>query len=214
MKRWAFLTVVLYIIAVAVVSTPLFFLLGDSDFEEFLQVYFLFFLPVLVLVQGALLLIPVAVSQKRPVGKRTVLTSVIAAAAFMAILLSATLFMIFLMIFGEDSKAFDLVFLVDLGLLGALWVGWGFFFYRRSDPNNPASLTDTLTGWLLRASILEVLVAIPSHIISRERNECCAPPFTLLGLVTGLSVAIMAFGPGLFFLFAKKIQEKKKASSA
>ena len=27
----------------------------------------------------------------------------------------------------------DLVFLVDLGLLGALWVAWGFLFYRRSD---------------------------------------------------------------------------------
>jgi len=58
---------------------------------------------------------------------------------------------------------------------------------------------------------LGILLFIPSHILSRHRNECCAPGFTLFGMVTGISVAVMAFGPGLFFPFARKVKEKTVA---
>jgi hypothetical protein len=37
------------------------------------------------------------------------------------------------------------------------------------------------------------------------------PGITLAGLLTGISVALMAFGPGLFFLFAQKVKEKTAA---
>ena len=39
---------------------------------------------------------------------------------------------------------------------------------------------------------------------SRTRGDCRAPLFTLLGIATGLSVALLAFGPGLFFLVREK----------
>jgi hypothetical protein len=87
----------------------------------------------------------------------------------------------------------------------------GAFFLKNLSSENPSSLTSNVTEWLLKGSVLEILIAIPAHILSRQRGECCAPGFTLFGLVTGISVAVMAFGPGLFFLFARKVREKRAA---
>ena len=79
-------------------------------------------------------------------------------------------------------------------------------------PTGFRRFTATITNWLLKGSILEMVVAVPSHIIARQRGDCCAPGMTLIGLATGLSVALMAFGPGVFLLFAKRIKDKKRAT--
>ncbi|MDD5454234.1 MAG: hypothetical protein PHW62_01885, partial [Candidatus Ratteibacteria bacterium] len=86
---------------------------------------------------------------------------------------------------------------------------WGFIFYRSYSASDSNKFTTVVARWLLKGSILELLVAIPSHIISRHREECCAPPITFLGIITGLAVALLSFGPGVFFLFAKRIKDKK-----
>jgi len=67
---------------------------------------------------------------------------------------------------------------------------------------------------LLRGSILELLVAVPSHIIVRQRNECCAPIVTFWGIVTGISVMLLSFGPGVLFLFAARVRRKKNQRSS
>jgi hypothetical protein len=36
-------------------------------------------------------------------------------------------------------------------------------------------------------SILELLVAVPSHIIVRRRGDCCAPLGTFCGTATGIA---------------------------
>ncbi len=58
--------------------------------------------------------------------------------------------------------------------------------------------------WLLRGSILELLVAVPSHIVVRQRGVCCAPAGTFWGITTGLAVMLLAFGPGVFFLYVAR----------
>jgi hypothetical protein len=68
-----------------------------------------------------------------------------------------------------------------------------------------------MTRWLLTGSILELLVAIPAHILSRRREECCAPGLTLVGLAMGLAVAILAFGPAFFLLVVRRMGEKRVA---
>ena len=59
-------------------------------------------------------------------------------------------------------------------------------------------------NWLLRGSVAELLVAVPTHVIVRRRDDCCAPAATFWGIVTGLSVLLLAFGPGVYFLFARR----------
>ena len=58
--------------------------------------------------------------------------------------------------------------------------------------------------WLMRGSVLQLLVAVPSHVMVRDRGDCCAPLGAFWGITTGLSVMLFCFGPGVFFLFADR----------
>ena len=78
----------------------------------------------------------------------------------------------------------------------------------------PKSFTSRLTRWLLQGSIVELLVAVPSHIIVRRRGDCCAPGFTFFGIATGVVIMALAFGPGLFFLFRKRFEKMKPKSKS
>jgi hypothetical protein len=113
------------------------------------------------------------------------------------------------MIWGESSlDKYSDELLTGTALI-IFWLVWGAVFMKSYADRNRLSFTSHLTRWLLRGSILELLVAIPSHVISRHRKECCAPDITLLGIAMGLAVALMSFGPGVFFLFAQRIRKKK-----
>jgi hypothetical protein len=77
-------------------------------------------------------------------------------------------------------------------------------FYRSS---RTVPATDVITQqcrYLLKGSILELLIAIPTHIVARARDYCCAGFYTFIGIAFGISVMIFSFGPGLFFLFAAR----------
>jgi len=99
-----------------------------------------------------------------------------------------------------------------LGFLGVSWLVWSIVFYRFYRDAEPRTLTQRLTAWLIRGSIVELLVAVPSHIIVRRRGDCCAPGVTFLGMATGLVIMALAFGPGLFFLFRRRFEKMKPAS--
>ncbi len=45
--------------------------------------------------------------------------------------------------------------------------------------------------------------------IVRRKGECCAPGLTFFGIAAGLAIAALAFGPGLFFLFTRRIRDIK-----
>src|SRR5262249_46691642 len=89
-----------------------------------------------------------------------------------------------------------------IGLPFVFWLVWALVFYHFAKADEAGTLVQRVTRWLLRGSILELLVAVPSHIIARHRQDCCAPLVTFWGIVTGLSVMLLAFGPGVLFLFA------------
>jgi hypothetical protein len=89
------------------------------------------------------------------------------------------------------------------------WVLWTFVFRRFANSDDPAEFINRSIRWLLRGSILELLVAVPSHIIVRRRGDCCAPVGTFWGIVTGISVMLLCFGPGVFFLFAERFRRLK-----
>lgn len=102
-----------------------------------------------------------------------------------------------------------LFFMHVLGIIFLLWILWGTVFYRFARRTDPDSLTQHCVRWLLRGSILELLVAVPSHVIVRQRTDCCAPIGSFWGIATGLAVMLLAFGPGAFFLFLERIQRRQ-----
>jgi hypothetical protein len=101
-----------------------------------------------------------------------------------------------------------------VGMTAIFWCFWGMVFYRRAKNDDPESLVRRCTQWLLRGSILELLVAVPSHIIVRRRGDCCAPIGTLWGITTGISIMLLCFGPGVFFLFVERIHRKRPSIDA
>ncbi len=212
MKRWFLLTLVLYLVSILVLSLPLIdTFMEDSGGRE---IFFRWFVPLLLVSQAALLLVPAAMTRGRPVAMRSIAVSAVVAAIPMTVMVIGTLIAAALMIFGEnvlDLGPYDVLFARTTLVL---WVGWGVFFYRSYSSDSQDAWVRGVSQWLLRGSILEVVVAIPSHIIARQRNECCAPDLTLLGIVAGLSVALLSFGPGVFFLFAERIRSKRRAASS
>jgi len=211
MKRWALLTVILYCLVTAILVTPPFFFLAGED-RDAIWAFYAFFLPVLSLIQVVLLVVPARVARERPVTRRTALFSALVGAVPMAVLVLAFVYCTLLMLFGEDGvDPFLPAIPTQIGVV-LVWLIWGLVFYRGFSPDHPSRLTSRVSRWLLRGSILELLVAVPAHIISRQRGECCAPGFTLFGLATGLSIAVLSFGPGVFFLLVRRVREKTKAA--
>lgn len=207
MKRWVLLTILLYLLCLSVLTVPLFLAFSGKD-SELLLVFYGWFVPILVLVQGVLLLVPIAVIRERPIKRRNIILSAVIGAIPMAALALGFFGSLALMVWGENAVDEYLYDWSALIIPAIFWLVWGIVFYKSFSSEDPNTFTSNLTRWLLRGSILELIVAIPSHIISRHRHECCAPPFTLLGIATGIAIALMSFGPGVFFLFAQRIKAK------
>lgn len=209
MKRWALMTLVLYLLALSVIVIPLFLAISETG-ADILPGFYIWFVPLLVLVEAVLLLVPVAVVRERPIKRRKIGFSAAVAAAPMAALALGFFGSIALMVFGEISAEQYLYDWPALIVPAVAWLVWGVLFYRTFSNEEPQSFVANLTRWLFRGSVLELLVAVPSHIISRHREECCAPPLTLIGIATGLAIALMSFGPGLFFVFARRTRDKNR----
>ena len=111
--------------------------------------------------------------------------------------------------FGLMPDDNQLVILHMLGLVALFWLVWGLIFHHFAKSDEAETLVQRTTRWLIRGSILELLVAVPSHIVTRQREDCCAPLLSFWGIVTGISVMLMSFGPGVLFLFARRMRRKQ-----
>ena len=207
MKRWVLLTLLLYFLSLSILTVPILTIFNEE--ADLLLSFFVFMVPALLLIQIILLLIPLDVVRERPVKKRKAVTSVIFGAIPMAVLVLFFVWSMANLIWGESALDPFITNVSILLTIGISWICWGLLFFRAHSSKNPDSLTQCITKWLLRGSILEMIIAIPAHIVARHREECCAPPITLIGISTGLAVALMSFGPGIFFLFAKRMQLKR-----
>ena len=76
-----------------------------------------------------------------------------------------------------DNSGWGTLFTMILTVL-IFWLIWTVFFWSFAKSDAPGALLKRLTRWLLGGSILELLVAVPSHVIVRRRDDCCAPAGT------------------------------------
>jgi hypothetical protein len=73
-----------------------------------------------------------------------------------------------------------------------------------SRDTEPADMVSRQCRALLKGSILELLIAVPTHVVARYRDYCCAGFLTFIGLTMGVSVMLFAYGPAVFFLFVER----------
>jgi len=95
-----------------------------------------------------------------------------------------------------------------LGFLLILWLLWGAVFYAYL--RTSSEVTTRIVSWLLRGSILELLIVVPCHIVVRRRHDCCAPFATSLGIAAGIAVMLLSFGPSVLLLYKKQLDGYQK----
>jgi hypothetical protein len=91
-----------------------------------------------------------------------------------------------------------------LGITLAVWAGWAVVFHRLSINQSPSNVVARQCQLLLRGSVLELLIAVPTHIVARYRDYCCAGMMTFVGLTFGIALMLLSFGPSVFFLYVAR----------
>jgi hypothetical protein len=161
--------------------------------------------------QALLLFLSVDTSHRKLKPRRHVLLSMATAAILVALLTQAAAYSLLGVIYGDGGPLWK--FLLDgsgriIVLLLALWLLWGLLFYLYAK-GTPTAAT-RLLGWLMKGSILELLIAVPCHVIVRRRGDCCAPLLSGYGIATGLAIMLLSFGPSVLFLYQKRLERYKK----
>jgi len=236
MKRWAILTVSLYALALLALTVPVILVAfaGKNSFtvkqaaEIYSQWGYWLWLAILVAGQALLLLLPMKITQRKFIPRRALKVPCIVTAFLLANLFFAGILDILCAAFKEEGFSIfnylvpfnpDLehsdwrVVIAAIVTLLAFWIIWTIIFRHFADTDDPDSLLKRVVRWLLRGSILELLVAVPSHVIVRRRDDCCAPAGTFWGIATGIAVMLLCFGPGVYFLFAERFQRLKPKES-
>jgi hypothetical protein len=227
MKRWAVLVAVLYGLMLAVLSLPFALLalapqLNDKmtlkDAADFYGAWqWWLFLAVMGLAQAALLAVPVRFATRRPMSRSPLALTILAGALMMGGLVAGTIFSLCEFAFGDeagDATHGSLTIWIALGMGLVSWGGWALIFHRLSRTTPPEDFVSRLCKTLLKGSILELLIAVPTHIVARCRDYCCAGFMTFIGLTMGVSVMLFSFGPGVFFLFVARWRRLHPAQDA
>ena len=206
--HWACVVLLLYALVTVVATLPLMVtaFLGWSDVDEFYLVYahwwYWLFVAVLLLCQAALLVVPVRVSQRRPVTRRALFWPIVVMGLFAGALVLGGLFSLFEFI---DHEALDETHMaVALSAALCTWLLWSVIFLTRRSLFYGPTLLQRQRRYLIQGSILELLIAVPTHIVARHRNYCCAGFMTFVGLAMGLIVLLYAYGPVVYILYRER----------
>lgn len=205
MKRWAWIVAALYVALLLALTIPAVVLaFPTAKVSEALSAFgwppYWIWLAILFLSQWALLSVPVRMASLRPITRGPVWRTILAG-GLMGGFLVAGAFLSFYEFVMHQMDGYGLWIAVGVG--GLAWGLWTLVFVLagRSQPND---LVSYQCKYLFRGSVLELLIAVPTHVVVRHRNYCCAGYSTFIGLTAGVSVMLFAFGPAVFFLFAQR----------
>ena len=217
MKRWALLVAALYALVLGILTVPVPALaLWQSPgkiAEVFREQWFWIWLLIMIVCELALLTVPVRISSRRPVTKGALWPTILASSLALALLVGAAALCIRAVLLGDQALNNEWHQWALLAAVVGLWGFWSVLFFRISGKQAPPDFIAALCQRLFRGSVLELLVAVPCHIIVRCRNYCCAEFVTFFGLALGIAVMLFAFGPAIFFLFVERAR-RLRASPA
>jgi len=155
---------------------------------------------VLLLTLAGLLFVPVQMGRRRDVTRRGLWWPLLAGGFLAGVL-----------VLGGAMAALewarmnrDPIVWAALGAGIAVWAGWVVLFFRVARRRGPEHVGMRVHAYLIAGSVLELLVAVPAHLIVRRRTECCAGIWTGFGLAMGIVVMVIAFGPAVAFLFVRR----------
>ena len=210
MRNWGIVVTVFYALTVLGLVWPgALFLAGEDVLGGLRANYTNWFqwilIGTLVSGQALLLFLSVDTSRKRLRPRAHILVSCLTAAMLVGLLAFAAILSLAVGVFGDkilDALPIDTP-AKALGWWGCLWLFWGilFYLYFRGSPG----VVTRAISWLLKGSVLELLVAVPCHIVVRHRHDCSAPIVTSFGIATGIAIMLLSFGPSVLLLYKKRL---------
>jgi hypothetical protein len=215
MRKWGIVIGVVYAVIVFGLLVPAGMILAGENHplwtvvsKDMIDMFgeWLAWVPVIALVAGQaiLLFLSVDTSFKKLKPRAHVAVSVIVTSMLFALLAFAGLSAVGAAAYGD--KFIDRYWLSAAQMFGvwaALWVLWGIAFYLYF--RNSARVTTRAVSWLLKGSVLELLIAVPCHVWVRRRGDCSAPIATSFGIVTGIALMLLSFGPSVLLLYKKRL---------
>ena len=234
MRNWGIVVTVFYAIVVLLLlsfgATLLADGLGTIDEWSWMDLsgFEYLLIPILFLVAGQVLLLFLSVdtSWRRLKPQRHAKVTAGLVGLMVAILFVSALLAVGMAIWGdnvdvaigswfEDTRlegmSENAVSVLMLAIVFLIWIFWGAVFYAFS--KRVSNVVDSAVSWLIKGSVLELLIAIPCHIIVRQREWCCAQYVSAWGIATGIAIMLMAFGPSAMFLYKRKFDDYKSRTS-
>lgn len=223
MRKWGIVITACYALILLGLILPVFVLytMGPSTIgafrQDLLKAYHEWIVWTLLVIflfgQALLLFLSVDTGFKRLKPRAHIAVSCTVAALLMGVLTAAGVWSLGFGIVGDkfgDTYVPNAVAAVVT--CAVLWLFWGiiFYFYFR----NSSAVVTRLVSWLLKGSVLELLIAVPCHIIVRRRQDCSAPVVTSFGIATGLAIMLLSFGPSVLFLYKKRLDAYPPRPSA
>ena len=219
MRKWGIVITSFYALVVLGLLAPAMVFLASGNGAGFLddlaRLYRMWelwlFAGILISGEALLLFLSVDTSRKKLKPRAHILVSCLLAALLTALLTSAAVWSLgyairgdkfALPVFGENPWTF----------WGSLWLFWliVFYLYWRGSSDCLARIV----SWLLRGSVLDLLIVVPCHVVVRRRHDCSAPAVTGWGIATGLAFMLLSFGPGILLLFKKRLDSYPARSKA
>jgi hypothetical protein len=157
---------------------------------------------VMLLCGASLVVVPVRAARRRPVSRASLRLPILASG-----LLAGVLAFGGGIAFAEFARWETVWGIVAAAII--VWVAWGVLFSLMSVKRIPEVIGNKLHRWILAGSVLELLVAVPTHVVVRRREECCAGMATGLGICIGVAVMIVAFGPSVALLYYRRWKQIK-----
>ena len=164
---------------------------------------------VMALCQVGLLVVPVRVARGRPVTKRWIVWPILTSIFLTLLMFAAAFLAMWETIANSDEDTAAGVLWTVGGVVVAAWLVWVFLFGFYTGNRKPTTFMSRVAKFLIAGSILELLIAVPAHVLARTRGYCCAGLGTFWGLAVGLSVMLVVFGPATFVLFVRRLRSVK-----
>lgn len=216
MRKWGIVITISYVAIVLCFLVPgAAFIVGDdvSPLAPYKESATWIPIGIVLAGQSLLLFLTVDTSFQRTKPRAHILVSCLMAGTLWALLTGAAVLSLGFGIYGDNFGGSFLDRGANvLACWGALWVIWTIVFYLYFRKSN--ALLTRATSWLLRGSVLELLIAVPSHVVARRRHDCSAPVVTSFGIATGIAIMLLCFGPSVLLLYKKRMDEYAKRGPA
>ncbi|MGD0390222.1 MAG: hypothetical protein ABSC42_14845 [Tepidisphaeraceae bacterium] len=200
---WVYGLIAVYLLILAgVLILPAFIQYSDQNTDDQFIWVLTIYVCGLVVCGLALMVLPIKAIRQRPISRRSIWFPIIASGLLAGALLFGGGFALIAVFRGDDVPS-PLGWAILFSSVG-VWAAWSIVFALIAVRSGPGRIGMTLHRLLITGSVLELLVAVPSHVIVRRRHLCCADIATGFGICIGLSVMIVSLGPSVLILFHRR----------